>query len=117
MECRVERAECKQVNLLILSKCCKSTKPSIGKPPELHGTQDAPAWLGASHNSDVGGAQETTERRLERADCRQEGGNLFMSECLQISNDVKHWQAVPSCTAQGRGSRLGTPHWSVVRNS
>ena len=65
-----------------MSKCSQlSTKSSVGKPSKLHGTQGAPAWLGASHNSVVGGAQETTERRLERADCRQEGDTLLMCKC------------------------------------
>ena len=96
-KCRVERADCKRVKLLFLSKCCKSTKSSIGKLSELHGMQGAPTWLGASHNSVVGGAQETTERRLDRAGCRQEaleGDTLLMSKCSKIPNKVKHWQAV-----------------------
>ena len=62
------------------------------------------AWPGVSRNSVVGGAQETTERRLEHADCRQEGGNLFMSKCSQIYNKVKPWQTAPGCMAQGRCS-------------
>ena len=94
--CRSERAGCNQVNLIFLSRCCKSTKSSIGKPWQAVGAARRAgdgARIGALGNLPVDGAQE---RKRQSVGWSAPTG---LTRSSNISNVAK--KLVGICTSSG----------------